>query len=45
LLSEIYEALDGGQHQLAAMGIRALLEQVMIVKVGGDFPARTKIGA
>jgi hypothetical protein len=34
LLSEIYEAVDGGQHRLAAMGIRALLEQVMIAKVG-----------
>jgi hypothetical protein len=34
LLSEIYEAIDGGQHRLAAMGIRALLEQVMISQVG-----------
>ncbi len=34
LLQEIYQAIDGGQHRLAAMGIRALLEQVMILKVG-----------
>lgn len=34
LLKEIYQAVDGGQHRLAAMGIRALLEQVMILKVG-----------
>jgi hypothetical protein len=34
LLQEIYQAVDGGQHRLAAMGIRALLEQVMIAKVG-----------
>jgi hypothetical protein len=34
LLREVYAAVDGGQHRLAAMGIRALLEQVMITKVG-----------
>ena len=34
LLKEIYEAVDSGQNRLAAMGIRALLEQVMILKVG-----------
>jgi hypothetical protein len=34
LLREIYAAVDGGQHRLAAMGIRALLEQVMITKIG-----------
>jgi Domain of unknown function (DUF4145) len=34
LLQEIYQAIDGGQYRLAAMGIRALLEQVMIAKVG-----------
>ncbi len=34
LLREIYQAVDGGQHRLAAMGIRALLEQVMIAKIG-----------
>jgi hypothetical protein len=34
LLNEIYRAVDGGQYRLAAMGIRALLEQVMVAKVG-----------
>ena len=34
LLEEIYQAVNGGQPRLAAMGIRALLEQVMISKVG-----------
>jgi hypothetical protein len=34
LLEEIYAAIDGGQHRLAAMGIRALLERLMITKVG-----------
>jgi hypothetical protein len=34
LLTEIYAAVNGGQHRLAAMGIRALLERVMINKVG-----------
>jgi len=36
LLHEIYQAVDGGQHRLAAMGIRALLEQVMIAKIGDE---------
>jgi hypothetical protein len=34
LLMEIFQAVDGGQYRLAAMGIRALLEQAMIFKVG-----------
>ena len=34
LLHEIYQAVHGGQHRLAAMGIRALLEQIMVSKVG-----------
>jgi hypothetical protein len=34
LLEEIYQAVDGGQHRLAAMGVRALLEQVMIAEIG-----------
>jgi hypothetical protein len=34
LLDEIYAAVRGGQHRLAAMGIRALFEQMMISKVG-----------
>ena len=34
LLHEIYQAIRGTQHRLAAMGIRALLEQIMVSKVG-----------
>jgi hypothetical protein len=34
LLHEIYQAVHGGQYRLAAMGIRALLEQVMVSKAG-----------
>jgi Domain of unknown function (DUF4145) len=34
LLHEIYQAVRGEQHRLAAMGIRALLEQVMVSKIG-----------
>jgi Domain of unknown function (DUF4145) len=34
LLDEIYTAVGGGQYRLAAMGIRSLLEQVMIAKIG-----------
>jgi hypothetical protein len=34
LLNEIYEAIRGRQYRLAAMGIRALLEQVMVNNVG-----------
>jgi hypothetical protein len=34
LLREVYQAAAGGQHRIAAMGIRALLEQVMILNVG-----------
>jgi hypothetical protein len=33
LSAEIYKAPGGGHHRLAAMGIRALLEQVMVIKV------------
>ena len=36
VMMEVYQAVDGGQHRLAAMGIRALLEQVMIFKKVGD---------
>jgi hypothetical protein len=41
LLNEIYQALEGGQHRLAIMGIRALFEQMMILQVGdqGTFAA------
>ncbi|UWU86164.1 DUF4145 domain-containing protein [Bradyrhizobium yuanmingense] len=34
LMHEVYQAVFGGQYRLAAMGIRAVLEQVMILKVG-----------
>jgi hypothetical protein len=34
LLHETYQAARGGQLRLAIMGIRALIEQVMILKVG-----------
>jgi hypothetical protein len=34
LFDEIYEAMRGGQYRLATMGIRALLERLMISKVG-----------
>lgn len=36
LLAEIYVALQNDQRALAAMGIRALLEQIMIAKVGDN---------
>jgi hypothetical protein len=44
LLHEIYEAVQGKQHRLALMGIRAFFEQLMIVKVGdqGSFNANLK---
>jgi hypothetical protein len=34
LLHEIYQAVHGEQYRLAAMGIRALFEQIMVSKVG-----------
>lgn len=34
LMEEIYQAVSGGQYRLAAMGIRSLLEQLMIATVG-----------
>lgn len=34
LVLEIYQVVWSGQHRLALMGIRALLEQVMVSKVG-----------
>jgi hypothetical protein len=37
LLSEIYAAVRGGQHRLAAMGVRSLLEQVVIAKIGDHY--------
>ena len=39
LLGEVYGAMRGGQYRLATMGIRSVIEQVMIAKVGdhGNF--------
>lgn len=34
LLTEIYQAVRGKQYRLAVMGIRAFLEQLMIIKTG-----------
>jgi hypothetical protein len=34
LLMEVYSAVAGEQYRLAAMGLRAVLEQTMIAKVG-----------
>lgn len=34
LLHEIYQAIHGAQYRLAAMGLRALLEQIMVSTVG-----------
>lgn len=44
LLAEIYGALSIGAHGLAAMGVRALAEQVMVEAVGeqGTFKATTE---
>ena len=36
LLHEIYQAVRGGQFRLAIMGVRALIEQVMIQKIGDN---------
>ncbi|WP_092291144.1 MULTISPECIES: DUF4145 domain-containing protein [unclassified Cupriavidus] len=36
ICKEIYKALQNDQPHLAAMGVRAVLEQVMIDKIGGD---------
>jgi Domain of unknown function (DUF4145) len=44
LLHEIYEAVQGKQHRLALMGVRAFFEQLMIAKVGdqGSFGANLR---
>lgn len=34
LLQEVYAAVRGGQYRLATMGIRSVLEQVIVAKVG-----------
>lgn len=36
LLNEVYTALQNGSNRLAAMGIRAVVEIMMIDKIGGD---------
>jgi Domain of unknown function (DUF4145) len=45
LFDEIYQAVGAGQYRLAVMGIRALLEQVMISNVGdqGSFERNLNI--
>jgi Domain of unknown function (DUF4145) len=45
VMMEVYQAVDGGQNRLAAMGVRALLEQVMIQKVGDLQGFNTKLDA
>ncbi len=45
LLDEIYEAMRGGQYRLAVMGIRALLEQLMISKVGDHGSFKENVNA
>lgn len=45
VMMEVYQAVDGGQNRLAAMGIRALLEQVMIQKIGDLQGFNTKLDA
>jgi hypothetical protein len=44
LLHEVYEAVQGKQHRLALMGVRAFFEQLMIAKIGdrGSFNANLK---
>jgi hypothetical protein len=44
-LDEIYSALHNGTRRIAAMGIRSLLEYIMIDRIGGDqgtFAANTR---
>jgi Domain of unknown function (DUF4145) len=45
LLTEVYAAVSGEQYCLAAMGIRAILEQTMIAKVGDDGSFDDKLNA
>jgi hypothetical protein len=44
LFKEVYAAVRGGQYRLAAMGVRSLLEQIMISQVGdqGGFASNLK---
>ena len=45
ILNEVYQAVDGGQSRIAAMGIRAALEQMMIYKVGDRRTFEEKLDA
>ena len=45
LLHEIHQAVSGDMHRLAAMGIRALIEQLMISKVGDRGSFAKNLGA
>ena len=45
LLHEIYQAVRGEQYRLAAMGIRALLEQIMVSQVGEMFSFERQLDA
>lgn len=45
LIFEVYRAVDAKQYRLAAMGIRAALEQIMIMKVGDTGTFNQKLEA
>lgn len=45
LLDEVYQVVDSGQYRLAAMGVRALLEQIMILKIGDRGTFRDNLDA
>ncbi|MBR0710902.1 DUF4145 domain-containing protein [Bradyrhizobium liaoningense] len=45
LLTEVYQAIFGRQYRLAAMGIRAALEQIMIMKIGDKGSFNQKLEA
>jgi hypothetical protein len=45
LIFEVYRAVDAKQHRLAAMGIRASLEQIMILKMGDKGTFNQKLDA
>jgi hypothetical protein len=44
-LREIYQALGGGSHRLAIMGVRALVERIMIQEVGDRHSFEQNINA
>ncbi|MET4442822.1 hypothetical protein ABIB75_001083 [Bradyrhizobium sp. GM2.2] len=45
LIFEVYRAVDAKQYRLAAMGIRAALEQIMIMKIGDTGTFNQKLEA